>query len=172
MSKFNFLDLTDDVRQLMVEEINNDIAEEKLYISERLNEAGKEVYPNFLLETAIQGNEELLTSLLESDEYFNSTYLRQNKPVKMPSNAASLLAQSEFNRFYIRAVCRASINQNISEVEIYRARESSWARAGSEDQIGEKILAEDLLKDLRTSIGVQPQILPEINSGLSVKLVE
>jgi hypothetical protein len=62
-----------------------------------------------------------------------------------------------------------SIENNIETVEIYRARESSWSRPESEMKIGTKINAIELLNDLRGSVGEEPKILPEVNSGLSVK---
>ena len=170
MSDFNFLNLTDDVRNFMIEEINSDIEKGVLYISSRLNEVGKEKFPTFLINAAKSGNDVNLQQDLQSSIYFNPTYLRQGKPVKMPSNSADLLAQGEFNRFYIRGICRKAVADGIETVEIYRARHSSWSRPESEIKIGRRISAKDLLEDLRKSVGEQPQILPEVNSGLSVKL--
>ena len=88
----------------------------------------------------------------------------------MPSNASTLLSQSEFNRYYIRAICLKAITAGEEFVTIYRARESSWSRPESEARIGAKILAKELLEDLRNSIGIEPKLLPEINSGLSVEM--
>lgn len=172
MSKFNFLDLTEDIRQLMIGEINADISEGQLFISGRLNQKGQDVYPLILINAVENGDEESLQEELDENNLFNSQEMRGDKMVKVPSNASKLLAQSEFNRYYIRAVCLKSIEKGLDEVEIYRARESSSSRSESDSRIGEKIIAGELLEDLRASIGIQPQILPEINSGLSVTLIE
>jgi hypothetical protein len=170
MAKFNFLNLDQNVRSFMLSEINNDIEMDNLYISERLNVTGKEKYAAFLIDSATNSDEEAFEVLLDITTYFNPTSLRQGKPVKTPSNASSLLCQSEFNRYYIRAVCVHAIVNEITEVEIYRARESSWSRPESEAKIGDKISAQDLLNDLRSSLGVEPKLMPEVNSGLSVKI--
>lgn len=68
----------------------------------------------------------------------------------MPKNAAIILAQSEFNRFYIRGLCLRAINENIDTLKIYRARESSQKRPKSEAKIGTCINARELLEDIRT----------------------
>ncbi len=170
MAKFNFLNLDSDTRKLMLSEIQTDIENGELYKSERLNQIGQKNYESYLLKSVSQGDEEMLENHLDIRTHFNSTYLRQGKPVKMPSNASKLLSQSEFNRFYIRAICLKAMNKNKELVEIYRARESSWTRPESEAKIGTFISANELLDDLRSSIGREPKLFPDINSGLSVKL--
>jgi hypothetical protein len=170
MAKFNFSNLDSETRDLMLSEIKNDINDENLYISERLNEDGQENYESYLIKSVKSGDEETLEELLDINSHFNATYLRQGNPVKMPSNASKLLSQSEFNRYYIRAICLKAIKNDIEFVEIYRARESSWTRPESEAKIGNKISAKELLNDLRNSIGTEPKLFPEINSGLSIKI--
>jgi len=170
MAKFNFLNLDQNVRSLMLSEINTDIETDNFYVSERLNDTGKENYATFLIDSVTNSDEETLEALLDFTTHFNPTSLRQGKPVKIPSNASTLLCQSEFNRYYIRALCAHAIANDINEVEIYRARESSWSRPESEAKIGKKISAQDLLDDLRSSVGAEPKLMPEVNSGLSVKI--
>ena len=154
----------------MLGEINSDIENGVLYYSDRLNNLGKENYQQYLIDSATSTDEEELEKMLDINTHFNVTYLRQGKPVKMPTNASTLLSQSEFNRFFIRAICLKAINDGIDNVEIYRARESSWSRPESEAKIGTFISAKDLLEDLRNSIGKEPKLFPEINSGLCIKL--
>ncbi|SEA14191.1 hypothetical protein SAMN05192529_10912 [Arachidicoccus rhizosphaerae] len=170
MAKFNFFNLGKNVRSVMLSEINDDIKAGRIFISERLNDAGKEKYAAFLIEAVTNSDEEAFEALLDLATYFHPTTLRQGKPIKMPSNASTILCQSEFNRYYIRAVCVHALANNINEVEIYRARVSSWARPESEAKIGKKISAQNLLDDLRSSIGTAPTLLPEVNSGLSVRI--
>lgn len=172
MAKFNFKDLDDQVRALMVEEIQSDIAEDKLYLSSRLNAFGVSNYPDYLLQAAREGDEETLEVLLDINTCFNPSDYSKGKPSKMPKNSSKLICQSEFNRFYIRAICRKSILDNKEFVIVYRARESSWSRPESEAKIGVRLSAKELLDDLINSIGDKPTILPEVNSGLSVMLIE
>lgn len=170
MAKFDFLNLDDTARNLMLLEIEHDINNQQLYISDRLNEIGRNNYHSYLVRSVKESDEAFFESLLDLNTHFNQSYLRQAKEVKMPSNASTLLCQSEFNRYYIRAICQRAINDGIETVEIYRARESSWTRPESEAKIGTTISAIDLLNDLRTSVGKESQLFPEINSGLCVKI--
>ena len=170
MASFNFLNLTVSVRNKMLSEIELDISKGNLYISTRLNKIGIEQYPIFLKYSIKNGTEEMLEDLVLEDEYLLETEFINGKLKKVPSNAAKLIAQSEFNRFYIRAICLEAIENSIDFVEVYRARESSRSRQESEIMIGKRINPSDLLEDLRSSIGITPKMLPDINSGLSIKI--
>lgn len=170
MASFNFQNLTDSVRDKMLSEVEMDIANENLYVSGRLNQTGIEQYSVFLKESIKDGNEETLEASLIDNDCLKKTEVHNGKINKVPSNSAKLIAQSEFNRFYIRAICLEAIESGIEYVEVYRSRESSYSRPESEAMIGRQINPNKLLEDLRVSIGVTPKILPDINSGLSVKI--
>ncbi|MEC5171543.1 hypothetical protein [Chryseobacterium nepalense] len=169
MASFNFLNLDDETRKFMMEEINYDIKNNNLFISERLNENGKKNYLSFLLQSVANGTEESFIILL-SKENFNESEMANGIIKKVPNNASTLLCQSEFNRYYVRALCLRALNQGLEKVEIYRARESSKARPESEAKIGSFLDSSELLSDLRNSIGKAPKLFPDINSGLSVKI--
>ena len=170
MANFNFHNLDEETRKHMLAEIQEDINAGRLYVSERLNETGRQNYQTYFVQSVSTGDPESFEKLLHQPTHFNLTYSRQGKSVKMPSNASTLLCQNEFNRYYIRALCLRAIGSNLENVQIYRARESSWSRPESEAKIGMSISAKDLLEDLRTSIGIEPKLFPEINSGLSVRI--
>lgn len=88
------------------------------------------------------------------------------------SNAHETLAEGEFNRFYIRAVCLRALQEGFANVRVHRAKNVSDPRSESQTKIGELIRAETLLNDLRSNIGVDSSLgLPSgPNSGLSVEL--
>ena len=69
-------------------------------------------------------------------------------------NAAEVLAETEFNRYYVRAVCRAAIDRDGEdvEVEVYRGKTVAVPRRQSEGAVGERLRAKDLLADLREHI--------------------
>lgn len=170
MARFSFENLDNVTRELMLSEVQFDVEREMLYTSDRLNGFGRANYQDFLIKSVTEGDEVMLEELLDISRCFNSTELRQGRSAKVPSNASKLLSQSEFNRFYIRAVCARAIKEGVENVEVYRARESSWTRPESEAKIGLAIPAKELLEDLRNSIGAEPNLLPDINSGLSVRI--
>ena len=170
MANFNFLNLTESVRNKMIAEITSDDKAGKLFKSKRLNSQGSVNYKSILIQAATESTEVEFEQNLAG--MFNEYETVNGKERKVAKNAAQLLTQSEFNRFYIRAICLESIEKGIKNVEIYRARQSNRARPESDAKIGKMIDAVQLLNDLRTNIGKQLENLPDINSGLSVKLSE
>lgn len=168
MSQFNFRNLDNETRDYMMEEYNFSLNNNSLYRSKSFNNKGIEIYPELLKKSIKLGDEETLTEDLKG--LFNDTeyYERDGKRMerKVSADANTRLARGEFNRFYIRGLCARAISEGIGEVEIYRARESSQRRTESDLKIGNKVSAEKLLDDLRNNI--EPKILPEINSGLSI----
>lgn len=167
--------LTDDLRPNMVREIDSDVADGTLYLSPRLNDAGRAAFPGLLRNAAEHGTNEDLIRDLSSGGYFNAVEIRQLKTgpseAKIPSNAPSVLGEGEFNRIYLRGLCLKLVENGGGKVEVYRARESSWARSESEALIGTRIDAAELLADLRAHKGEAPTLLPHVNSGLSAREV-
>lgn len=168
---FNFSELTDEIRSLMSAEIELDNTKGLVYISDRLTSIGRVAYLPTLRRAVQNGDEVSLQDELEANNYFEAYEFARGKRSKVPSNAAQVLAQNEFNRYYIRAVCVKAIEVGQENVKVYRARQSSMSRPESELKIGRLINAKDLLLDLRNNIGQPVTLLPEISSGLSVERV-
>jgi hypothetical protein len=98
--------------------------------------------------------------------------LSAGKWKKVGSNAPTLFAQCEFNRFYCRGLCLYALGNPGNGVRIYRARESSSPRPESEAKLGRMLDANVVLNDLRNHLATDVEFgLPEINSGLSLELV-
>ena len=161
-------------RQFMLEEVELDTTEGFLYISPRLNQAGRREYERRMREAISEHDDAWLATELRYGDYFNPTEQRQTKrgitTAKVPSNAPDTLAEGEFNRFYIRGVCKVALEDSIPEVEVYRGRESSRPRPESEALIGSRLPADALLEDLRQSVGGSALIPPGPNSGVTVRL--
>ena len=90
----------------------------------------------------------------------------------VPYTAPDTMAEGEFNRFYVRALCRRAIDDKIPALIVYRAKQVAVPRPGSEEKIGTAIDPVAVLADLRESPGVEPALglPPGPNSGLSAKL--
>ncbi|MBC8042438.1 MAG: hypothetical protein IAF08_03245 [Rhizobacter sp.] len=164
-------------RELMLEELNADIASKHLYFSSRLSAVGLKDFPGLLKEAVANHDDAWLAAELNTNERLLS--IKPRRTVKggytiaaVPENAAEILAESEFNRYYIRGLCRKAIEQGKGEVEIYRAKSVATPRAWSERRIGRRIDAAALLRDLRSHEAPSRFRLPAgANSGLSVKLI-
>jgi hypothetical protein len=92
---------------------------------------------------------------------------------KIPINAAQMLAEGEFNRFYLRGICSRALDESKKELRIYRGKEVTNPRPESEMKIGTLIDAKELLIDLRKSDFVDNALkLPAgPNSGLTAEIV-
>lgn len=171
----NFENLNDAVRELMVDEIEVDISNERIYVSPRLTDHGVAQYPELLVQAASQADEEWLAGILNSQGLIRSHEWRTTRgkrtQVKVPHTAAQTLAEGEFNRYYVRALCRFAIDNEQDFLEVYRAKEVRKPRSSSIALIGKKFSPKELLADLRENrLDTVLGIPPGPNSGLSVKL--
>lgn len=172
-----YLNLDERTRNLMVIEIDGDISVGRLYLSDNLSPQGKNDYPNLLRGAAINGSDVTLANDIRSrlNTHEKPRLLKSgqfSKPPVMRSNAHEMMAEGEFNRFYIRAVCLRALENNVTSVIVYRAKNVGNPRSESEAKIGQAISAQALLDDLRVRIGVDTALglPPGPNSGLSVRL--
>jgi hypothetical protein len=169
--------LDDRTRRLMLAEMEYDIAHNQLHISPFLSGQGQRDYVNLLREAMEKGNDETLTKSLRAHRRINRT-LPRRKPeggymvAATPATAPRILAESEFNRFYIRALARRAMEDGIPALIVYRAKRVRNPRPESEALIETSIPAEALLADLRAHADQPPTLgVPSgPNSGLSVRL--
>ena len=169
--------LDNQTRQFMLQEIELDVSRGMLYISPRLNNQGVENYESLLKDAAESHDDTWLAGELRRRGHLKA-FEQRRKPkggfttAKVPVNAPDTLAEGEFNRFYVRGLCRRAIDESISEVEVYRGKSVRQPRPESLTMIGKLIPAEKLLEDLRQSPGVEPALglPPGPNSGLTVRL--
>jgi hypothetical protein len=172
-----FHDLTPRTRELMLCEIELDEASSGLYLSSYLNHGGRVAYPPLLKESARSGSDSSLAANLRAAHAFSSHYMRSHpKGISMvrasvPHTAPETLSQSQFNMYYIRALCIRATEEG-REMQVYRARTSENPRPESERMIGSHLDPERVLRALRDTKGVNPPIgIPMPNSGLSVRLL-
>jgi DNA repair photolyase len=172
------LNLDERTRKLMLEELGHDEARNQLHISPFLSGQGQRDYPNLLRQALANGNDETLAADLEQHRRIERT-MHRRKPkggyqiVSVPETAAQTLAESEFNRYYIRALCRRALDDGIAELVVYRAKPVQQPRPQSEALLETTVDPTTLLADLRRHTGDQP---PDLgipggpNSGLTVRL--
>jgi hypothetical protein len=174
----NYENLNDRIRKFMLKEIELDISKDNVYISPRLTEESNDQYQCILKNAVLEHDDNWLANELRNARCLKEREKRK-KPdggyslVKVPINAPETLAEGEFNRFYIRGLCRAAIEDGIQELQIYRGKDVDQPRPESEAMIGMMIDAKKLLEDLRLSPGEGPALgVPSgPNSGLTVRLL-
>jgi hypothetical protein len=164
-------------RRYMLDELQRDISEGKLYLDPRLTERGRAEYAG-LLQVAVQRGAH--TSLADDLRSHGRMRLIQEwqRPrggvtvVDLPVTAPDALAEGEFHRLYARGLCRRALGDGIRLLVIYRASAATTPRANSDAMVGTRIDGASLLEDLRTPRGVtSPRGLPVcLAAGLSVRL--
>jgi len=170
--------LDDRTRQLMLDEMDYDIEHHQLHISPFLSGQGQRDYENLLRDALQNGNDETLAQSLREHRRILRTLPRRNPNggysiAATAENAAQVLAESEFNRYYIRGLAPRAIEDGIPELVIYRAKPAKNPRPESEARVETTISPQDLLDDLRAHPGDEPPALgvpAGPNSGLSVRL--
>ena len=170
--------LDDRTRQFMLDEMEYDIAHNQLHISPFLSGQGQRDYANLLREALQRGNDETLAKSLREHRRILRTLPRRNPSggysfAATAENAAQVLAESEFNRYYIRALARRALEDGIQELVVYRAKPVQNPRPESEARIETALAPQDLLEDLRSHPGDERPSLgvpSGPNSGLSVRL--
>lgn len=169
--------LDDRTRSLMMKEIELDTGVGKVYISPRLNDRGQREYLELLREASAFKNDLWLADQLRGKSLLSS-HEQRRKPkggytvAQIPVTAADTLAEGEINRYYIRALCVRAIEDGVTGLEVYRAKQVMNARSASQMLIGQSVDPKKLLEDLRNHIGIDTALgLPAgPNSGLSVRI--
>src|SRR5215510_1155030 len=102
-----YYNLDDRTRGLMLEEMQYDITHNQLHISPFLSGQGQRDYANLLREAIQSGSDKTLAENLRAHRRIVRALPRRNKLKEgyriaaAPTNAAEILAEGEFNRFYI-----------------------------------------------------------------------
>jgi hypothetical protein len=171
--KYNFLDLNEEIRSLMKEEVAFDLDNGILSKSTRFNDKGNIEYSDILLKNIENGDEETmsfqLVGLFKAKEISHDK--KGNKIEKdIPSDANKNFANTEFNRFYMRALCVFALKNNKS-LEIYRAKDSLSHRLESDNSLNTKIEnVQETLMMLRDNKEYY-NFIAKPNSGLSLKII-
>jgi hypothetical protein len=172
---FNFQNLDEKTRQLMVEEVETARATGNLYFSKRFNDLGNARWPDLLREAAAAHTEHWLAYMIEAGGLMKGVEVSRTRSggyttKHVPNTAAETLAEGQFNRFYIIGVCRRAIAEGKNQVIVYRAKERTEHRPESEALIGKAMSAAELITALRSVQSSLGHELLKPNSGLSVHL--
>ncbi len=165
------------IRAFMAQEVERDISRGSLYVSKRLNDRGRQEYPPLLLEAVQFHDDDWLALQLYARGCLNRGEIKHLQKefiavAQVPATAGLTIAEGEFNRYYMRGVCRAALEDGIPEVVVYRGKAVARPRLESETMLGKKIPAAYLLEDLRATPGTRSRygIPSGPNSGLTIRL--
>lgn len=163
-------------RRFAIAELDGDIASGAYHSSERIRPTAIAEYQRYLHEALRYYDDRWLeehASDLMVDFEPRRTRSGGQTAVKLPEMASRMLAEGDFNRYYMRGVALRAVEEGRQVIEVYRARLSMEPRAESAQLDGHRLPAEEVLKYLRGEQVADPAIsaLGRPNSGLSVRLV-
>jgi hypothetical protein len=163
-------------RRYALAELDDDLASGAFHASERLRPTAIADYQR-LLRDAIRYYDDLwleehVQDLLVEVEP-RRTRSGAQTTAKVPQMAARMLAEHDFNRYYMRGVCQRAIAEERQVVEVYRARLSLEPRRESAELEGHRFPARETLEQMRDRPLSDAAIatLGRVNSGLSLRLV-
>jgi hypothetical protein len=163
-------------RRLAIAELDDDLKTGAFHASERLRPTAVADYQHLLRESLRYYDDlwlEQRASDLIVDFETRQTRSGGQTTAKIPEMASRMLAEGDFNRYYMRGVARRAVDEGRQIVEVYRARLSLEPRPDSAEAEGQRVQAKDVLDYLRGTTSTPPDEvrLGRPNSGLSVRLV-
>ncbi len=157
-------------RRLMLAELDDDLAAGRAYLDPRLVDGAAAGYLGLLRAALGAGTPESFSEALAGRGFLRSQEERKLASgevirARVPYSAAQTIAEGEFNRYYMRAVCLLAL-QGGGTVEVYRAKAVKNPRP-QEDTLHS---ATEMLEHLRTSNISIAGSFPGPNSGRSLRL--
>jgi hypothetical protein len=152
--------LQHNIRRFMLQELLWSFEHKAVYLSKYLTEAGRARYPQLLAQALDSGSPNSLSDVL------NSSGLWQDNA---PRNSIATFAWDEFNKHYMRGLCRWIQEHPGYTAVVVRGRHSGSPRSSSDAKINQPREAAGLLQQLRHRPAINPF---GANSGLTLTIRE
>jgi hypothetical protein len=170
------VDLNAATRAAMLAELEEDLAARKVALSPHLREGAGADYVGLLVAAVKENHDAWLAAALRTKGFVRSHETRPTqhgpKRVTLPPNEPDLLAEAEFNRYYMRGLCRRAIEEGVPTLSICRAKAVDKPRPEADRLVGTPIDPCVLLEALQG--GASPDealgLPPGRESGLSVRI--
>jgi len=160
----------------MLAELEEDLTHDTCYFAKRFNDDGRSRYVLVLREALESGGPETIRDAFEpvsSKYWILETRTTTGKRSTTPRTAARTLAEGEFNRYYMLAICRRASSEGNGSVLVVRSKPVDNPRADPLVKVneGDILDATQVLDDLREHPGTDSRLgIPRgPNSGLSLR---
>jgi hypothetical protein len=172
---FEFRHLDDVTRGFMLEEIQAARQEKNLYYSKRFNDDGIARWPELLQQAARRHDDHWLAYRLETEGLMKGLEGARTPSGgytirHVPHTAAEVMAEGQFNRYYMLGICRRALAANRPAVVVYRAKPRTGHADEPDTLVGSSVDARALHAELRLHQTSLEHPLLQPNSSLSVAL--
>jgi hypothetical protein len=168
---YDLRDLDNVTRSYMLAEFDSDVSDGTLYESAVVRASRTADYVDAQRRALESGDPETLAVDIATSGMLESVQANGNR---VNAEAASKrLSAGQYGAYYARAVSARAVDEG-TQVVVYRARESSNPRPGSDAKVGMVLSPVELLADLRSNSSSPAgfSVLPEVNSGITVQLIQ
>ena len=172
---FKFENLDKVTRPFIIKAIEEAEQTNNIYYSTRFNENGRTSWSSLLKKAANEHDEHWLAYQIESNVLMKDfegarTRLGGYSIKHVPHKAAETMAEGQFNRFYMLGLCKRARQEEISQLEVYRAKPTSQHRSSSEAIIGKQFLVDEIEQQLKEIKNCFNSPLLKPNSGLCIRI--
>jgi hypothetical protein len=127
--QFKHLDET--TRRVMLNELEEDVREGRVVLSPLLTSRGRSEYADILAEALRRHDPTWLASILRSGRRMHIAVedadVQKTMPEELPVFEPDVLAEGEFNRYYVRGICRRAIDEGIEALRIVKLQKGPYA---------------------------------------------
>ena len=126
-----FKNLEGTTRRYMLEELEEDVREGRVVLNPLLTERGRAEYADLLAEALRHHDPSWLGSELRSGRRMHIAVedadVRKGLPEELPVHEPDVLAEGDFNRYYVRGMCRRALAEGIDELRIVKLTKGPYA---------------------------------------------
>jgi hypothetical protein len=126
-----FTNLDEMTRHYMLMELDADVREGRVAVSPLLTERGRGEYADLLAEALRHHDPYWLASELRSGRRMRIAVedadVEKLIPEELPVFEPDVLAEGEFNRYYVRGMCRRALDEGIEELKIVKLNRGPYA---------------------------------------------
>lgn len=139
-------ELDDETREHMLREFEAEWATTDKYIPKSLSAEGLSAWPGLMTTAISTGDDESLRVALTANTHYFEPRIQTGTGSKVQNipQAAALLAQSEFNTYYIRGLSAKLLAESVDRAEVYRAAEPTMSKAACSTHEGTEVSVQDV----------------------------
>jgi hypothetical protein len=163
--------LDDKTRAYMLAEYDMDSATGRVYVCKRLSDEGRRAFPALLRQAIAEHDDAWLSGRLRALTLV-TTYSGTG-PLGIGEQVPEIIAEGEFNRYYMRGLCARAVHEGVEQLQVYRAKVVATRKTSLLQHIGQMVSPAKILAEFHTAHRSDPALASPYgaDTGLSMRLV-